>query len=333
VSQAGPRLTFFCELEPEPLAALFADGSVVETLVATAASVNLGLLDFGPERVAVARALNRAGVPVVGWLLLPQDEGYWFNMENGELAARRYAQFRAWTAEHDLRWDGIGIDLEPDQRAIRTILADRLALAPLLLNRLRDRATLDRANRQYHDLVATIHADGYRVDSYVIPFFIDERAAGSSLLHRLAGLVQVAVDREIPMLYTSFARPRGVAILWSYGRGMPAVAIGSTGGGVAIAGVDRVPPLSWDELARDLRLAHRLTSSIQIYSLEGCVRQGFLTRLPTFDWEGPVTAPADAATVDRLRAAARTVLRAIANPLPVLGSLALVWWLGTRFRH
>ena len=333
---ARRRLTFFCELAARPLTALFADGSVLKQLVTLSAGVSLGILDLSPERSALVQKLNAAGVQVVGWLLLPEDEGYWFNSSNAEFAAKRYSDFRAWTAEHELRWDGIGIDLEPDQRAIKTILADPGAIAPILLEKLRDGDALDRANEQYHELIGRMHADGYRVDSYVIPFFADGRSVGSNLLQRLTGLVDVPVDREIPMLYTSLVRPRGVAILWSYGRGAPALAVGSTGGGVAIAGVDQVAPLSWDELARDLRLANQLTNSIHVFSLEGAVRQGFLDRLVGFDWNLPEEPPADAATVDRIRLAARIILWAIAHPLTLLGAVLIALWLrsiGKRPRH
>ncbi|HLZ07616.1 MAG TPA: hypothetical protein VKT80_03445, partial [Chloroflexota bacterium] len=204
---------------------------------------------------------------------------------------------------------------------------DPAAIVPIALERLRDVEALDRANEQYRALVGQMRADGYRVDSYVIPFFADGRSVGSNLLQRLTGLVDVPVEREIPMLYTSFVRPRGVAILWSYGRDAPAIAVGSTGGGVEIAGVDRVAPLNWDELARDLRLAGRLTDSILVFSLEGAVQQGFLDRLAGFDWDVPVEPPAEAATVDRIRLVARIILWAIAHPWPLVGALLLGLWL------
>ena len=88
--------------------------------------------------------------------------------------------------------------------------------------------------------------------------------------------------------------------------------------------------MTWDELARDLRLARQLTGSIQIYSLEGCVRQGFLDRLAHFDWDVPVAPPSDAATVDRLRLLAKALLWALAHPRPILGGLVVAGWLTAR---
>lgn len=67
--------------------------------------------------------------------------------------------------------------------------------------------------------------------------------------------------------------------------------VGSTGGGPDIPGHPEVPALDWDALARDLRLARRWCDDLLIHSLEGCVRQGFLPRLRSFDWEPAVAPP------------------------------------------
>ena len=58
------------------------------------------LVDLSPERAEVVRRLNAAGVPVIAWQLLPEEQGYWYNMSNAPSAAARYSAFRAWTAEH-----------------------------------------------------------------------------------------------------------------------------------------------------------------------------------------------------------------------------------------
>jgi hypothetical protein len=221
-------------------------------------------------------------------------------------------------------WDGVGMDVEPDTREIQRVLADRRALIPTLLRRVVDDRARTKAAEQYAELVARIHSDGYRVDSFELPFLEDERAVGGSLIHRILGLVDVGADREIPMLYTSFLGSRGVGFLWSYGRGKRAIIVGSTGGGVAIGGADQVRPLGWEEFSRDLRLASRLADDVGIFSLEGCIRQGFLERLPDFAWAEPVALPADqAATIDRWRAIARAVLWITARPYLLLALFGL----------
>jgi len=211
---------------------------------------------------------------------------------------------------------------------MRQLAVDRRSLLPVLLKRGLDTERLRRAQMQYQILVAQIRADGYRVDSYQMPLIVDERQAGSTLLQRLAGLVDIAVDREVLMLYSSLM-PYGAALLWSYAPDAQSVGVGVTGGGVEIEGVSSSPPLDWDEFSRDLLLAHRWTDDIHIFSLEGCVQQGFLSRLPDFDWEAPIVPPVEsAAQVQHLRQALRAALWASAHPwLVTMGLLSILWML------
>ena len=115
--------------------------------------------------------------------------------------------------------------------------------------------------------------------------------SGSTLLQRLLGLVDVATDREVWMLYSSVMRRIGPGLLWVYGAEAQAIAVGTTGGGPDIPTHPQIPSLSWDELARDLALASRWTNDIYIHSLEGCVSNGFLERLQSYDVEPAPEAP------------------------------------------
>jgi len=329
-----PQLTFFCELDADALQALFADSDVTDGLTALGAGVSLGILDLSPERAAVVRRLNEAGVPVIAWLLLPREHGYWCNLGNVPQAIARYLDFKVWTAQHGLRWAGVGLDIEPDIGEIQQLLTNRWRLLPTLLRRAFDRERLRRAQAEYNALVVQMRADGYRVESYQFPFIVDERWAGSTLLQRVAGLVDISADREVLMLYSSFLRPRGPGILWSYAPDAQSVGLGSTGGGVQIEGIGDVPPLDWEEFCRDLRLARRWSDDIHVFSLEGYVHQGFLTRLKAFDWDQPVTPPLEmVGQVERFRRALRVVLWADAHPFVVLAGLMGGFWLLSRRRR
>jgi len=86
----------------------------------------------------------------------------------------------------------------------------------------------------------------------------------SSVIRRLAGLVDLPeADREVLMLYSSFLRPWGQGILWSYGSQAQGIGVGITGGGVDVEGMLDPRPLNWSELQTDLLLA---TSTAKIYS-------------------------------------------------------------------
>ena len=316
-----PRLTFACELEPALLQALFSDPAVVTDLLTLHAGVSLGILDHSAERAEVVRRLNQAGIPLVAWLLLPKDEGYWFGLDNAPQAAGCYAAFKAWSAEQGLRWSGIGVDIETDYGQMQALMAGRRReVLSHLLGRLLDNERLRRAQLAYGALLAQMRADGYPVESYQFPFIVDERAAGSTLVQRIFGIVDVPAGREVLMLYSSFLGSAGPAFLWSYAADAGGAGVGSTGGGVESA----LPVLDWDGLARDLRLAYRRAPEVFVFSLEGCVRQGFLVRLGTFDWDAPLVAPEGVEQVNAVRRALRAGLWASAHPWAVLGAALIL---------
>jgi hypothetical protein len=300
-----PQLAFACELDSARLPAMFADSSVTDDLLALGARVALMCSDFSDERAGVVRRLNAAGVPVTGIPLLPLAEGYYFTTDNADQAAGSYQHFMAWTARHELAWDGVGLDTEPDARIFLQIMQGPWGLVPMLVPRLLDRARPTRARAAYQALVEQIRADGWRVENYQFPLIADERQAGSTLLQRLA-LVDVGTDREVWMLYSSFMRALGPGLIWAYGPEAPAIAVGTTGGGPDIPGSPQMPTLNWEELAGDLRLARHFCDQILIHSLEGCVWQGFLPGLRSFEW-ADVEGPPDGA---QAAAALRKSLRA-----------------------
>jgi hypothetical protein len=334
-------LTFACELPSGPLTALFADERVMDALKELNARVSLGLLDLGPERAEVVRRLNAAGVPVVAWLLLPESEGYWCNADNGPRVVARYAAFSSWTAEQDLVWDGIGLGIEPHIALMERLMKGQVhRAAPGMVRNLFDRERIDRAQAIYSTLVTQMRLDGYQVESYQFPFILDERRIRTTVLQRVLGIIDLEVDREVLMLYSSLMGRVGPGLLWSYGQEIAArgggIGIGSTGGGVEI-GAD-IQPLTWSEFTRDLRWAWRLTDDVFIFSLEGCARRGFLPWLaelqphkgalpegavPVLQEEAPLeprVAMVPAVQVGRI--ALRGMLWASAHPLAIAGVLA-----------
>lgn len=331
-----PRLTFACELDPVRLTGLFADPSVSEDLLVLGARVALMLSDFSDERAEVVRQLNAAGIPVVGIPLLPRAQGYYFTADNASLAARRYQEWQEWTRRHELAWDGVGLDIEPDARIYQQIIDNPWGLVPMLVPRLLDRERPRRSRAAYRELVGQIRADGWTVENYQFPLIADERRAGSTVLQRLA-LVDVRTDREVWMIYSSFMRALGPGLIWSYGPEASAIGVGTTGGGPDIPGSPQMPSLSWSELERDLRLAACWCDQILIHSLEGCVWQGFLGQFRSFDWSDAAGPPDRAWVAKVLRRSLRGGLWASAHPRAMLGlaaaSYGLAWLLTRRVQN
>jgi len=323
---AFPHLCFACELNTPALQALFTDDSVIEDLQTLHASLSLGILDFSEERAQIVKKMNQAGVPVVAWLLLPEDQGYWFHQANASQAVACYQSFKAWSNTHHLTWDGVGLDIEPDIRELQRLITDKWLTAWFMLRRSFNWRLFRSARRIYHNLIEEIHADGYRVDVYQFPFIVDERKAESTLLQRATGIVDLPADREVLMLYSSFARPHGAGFLWGYASEAQSIGIGITSAGVETSLSIHSNLLTWDELERDLRLAWYWTNDLFIYSLEGCVQQGFLQRLRSFEWDYPFLVPTESALwIENWRGVLQTMLWVSTHLwLVILGILGLI---------
>ncbi|HEX3437313.1 MAG TPA: hypothetical protein VHT24_11145 [Pseudacidobacterium sp.] len=278
---------------------LLAAPGVIRDLKDLHAGVAVAICDLSPERAAFVRRLNQDGIPTVAWLMLPKERGFYFNAENAPQATARFAAFDAWSRKQDLRWDGIGLDIEPNFNKLATLKSHPWQLLTTLFGRAIDGRRMIEARHAYSTLIGMIRLRGYFVQTYQMPFLPAERKAHSSLPDRLLGTVDVRGDQEVLMLYTSFARPVGAAMIWTLGPDAQAISIGSTDGGP-----DANPtPLDWSEFSRDLIVAGHFSHLIGVYNLEGCVRQGFLSRLKNLDWSQSLTIPADA-----LRRAARLQL-------------------------
>jgi len=276
-----PRISFFCELKGKEFSELFADSSLIRQLIEMKAAIRIGLHDFSSERTATIQKLNKAGIPVVAWLLLPEEDGYWFNMHNGEKAQNRYDNFKKWTSDNNLLWAGIGLDLEPDMNDAKLALHHPWKLAWRIYKRLYDNKSLIEAKLIYEDLIGKMKADGYTVESYILSFLYEEREKKTSSVQKALGIVDIEVDKEIPMAYTS-AMGNPAIIQLAHRENMP-IALGSTGGGVKIEGIE-LASLNWDELERDLIIASKLTNEIHIFCLETSFQKGFLPKIQNIDF-------------------------------------------------
>ena len=311
-----PTLTFFCELHASELETLFSANGLIPQLRRLNANISMAIQDFSPERARIVKKLTRAGIPVTAWLLLPLEEGYWTSLDTLQQTAERYTQFLEWTRSNDLTWAAIGLDIEPRLDFLQRLSQNFNSQIPVLMKRLVSFRKTARLKMEARSLVASMHEDGYAVETYQIPLMIEERRAESSLLARLFGLTPLEADREVLMLYSSFFPQTGEAILWSYARETTAVGVGSTGGVVEIEGMPASRKLRWLELKRDLLEASQHASHIYIFSLEGCVKQNFLDRLETLDWHFPQPLPVHKASeITIFRKVAQAVLWMLSHPL------------------
>jgi hypothetical protein len=286
---AAPQLMFACcDHGMSQMQSLLTDANVIGNLKNLHAGLVVAIVDFTPERAELVRRLNLEGIPVIAGLGMPPEQGFYFNAENAPEAAARFAAFDAWSREQGLRWDAVGLDIEPNFAKLASLNGHWWRFFTTFLSRAIDVRRMYRAQRVYSALIANIRSRGYFVQTYQLPYLPVERKAHSSLLDRMLGTVDVRGDQEVLMLYTSYAGSVGAAIIWKLGPDAQSIAICCTDGDPAA----NPAVLDWSRFSRDLIVAARFSHLIGVYDLEGCVRQGFLPRLKSMDWSQSVTIPA-----------------------------------------
>jgi hypothetical protein len=306
VSAPG-RLSFFNEQDPPELAALARDEVQLGHLRALGARVTMGLRDLSAERAESVQRFTGAGVPVDGWLLLPKEQGYFATYDNVEAVEARVEAALRWVEKYGLEVRSLGFDFEPDLRELEGLFVRPARALGAWGARSFDRVRRERALERYRALVTSLQARGWNVEAYQFPLLLEDRAAGSSFFQRFTSALDLSPGREVVMAYTSLLGPLGPGLLERWSREAKAIAVGSTGGGV-----DPLPKLSFEQFARDLRLAARACRDVSVFSLEGCAERGWLERLRGFDWDARV----ELSVVQRggarvLQGVARAVARAL----------------------
>lgn len=278
------RLSFFNEQEPSELTGLVARDDVRRELRELNAVVTIGLRDLSDARANAVKTLRDDGVKVSAWLLLPREHGYFATHDNGAEVTARVDEFLRWRERHSLRFERLGFDFEPDIRELDTLFKSPASALRHWAGRSRNRSRREAAVKHYGELISRLSREGVNVESYQFPLLLEDRLAGSHFFQRFSSSLDVPVQSEVVMAYSSLLGPLGPGLLKSWSPHARAIAVGSTGGGI-----DPLPKLSWDEFERDLRVAAQAVREVAVFSLEGTVERDWLPRLRDFDWSAPVT--------------------------------------------
>ncbi|MFN3374495.1 MAG: hypothetical protein ACK44M_13120, partial [Chloroflexus sp.] len=73
-----PHIIFFCELEGPALLELLATPGLLDFLAAGEYGIAVALHNLSAETAQAIATLNQHRIPVIAWLLLPAEEGFWF---------------------------------------------------------------------------------------------------------------------------------------------------------------------------------------------------------------------------------------------------------------
>jgi hypothetical protein len=319
----APHLFFACCDHGIPkFQSLFADPTVVSDLQALHANLAVAVPDLSPQRAELVRSLNAAGIPLIAWIELPGADGPYLNASDAPEAGTYIAAFERWTAQNDLHWAGVGLDIEPNFTELARLRGHPGRIAALVLSRYFDYARVYRARKASARIIRQLQHDGYLVQTYQLPFIVAERNVHVTLLERLLGIVDVRGDQEALMVYSSLARGGGTGMIFRLGPNAQAIVIGVTEANpkAGAAGI----PLNWAEFSRDLIVASHFTQTVGVYNLEGSVQQDFLARLKTMDWSQSALVPASSMQrANRISRAIATAL-VVVSLLPVLLALLLL---------
>lgn len=292
---ARPYLVFACDNNPDQFPSLFKPDLIAD-LKFLGAGVGLSTIDFSPARTQLVQRLNAAGIPVHAGIALPPDQGGYANAGNAPQVLAAFNAFDQWTKENNLKWQAVGLDIEPNLSEFAAARDHKLQLVGLALRRALDGQRVVQAREAYSSIIRQMQSRGYSVETYQFPLIADERRADSTVLERLLGLVDVRGNDEALMIYTSFNHKLDSAMIWEYGPDAQAIAVGSTALSGDAATDAAFPPLNWDQFSRDLIVARHFSHTIGVYNLEGSIKQGFIARLKTVNWNEPVVIPSQALT-------------------------------------
>ena len=174
-------ISFFNELKSPELVELFKDTNLIPNLQAIHGEIRMGTLDLTPERAGIVKKLNDAGVPVVAWVVLSEEDGYFSNSINADLSKKRYQEIKDWADKNQLKLKAIGFDFEIDMNDLKLAKSSPIKLVYKMFTRLyEDDNNLKSAKLKYDTLMAQVKADGYAVEGYYFPFITDEVANGTT---------------------------------------------------------------------------------------------------------------------------------------------------------
>jgi hypothetical protein len=278
-------ISFFNELKSPELVQLFKDSTLIPNLQAIHGEIRMGTLDLTSERAGIVKKLNEAGIPVVAWVVLTEEDGYFSNSINADLSKKRYQEIKNWANQNQLKFKAIGFDFEIDMNDLKLAKLNPLKLVYKMFTRLYDDDNnLKLAKLKYDTLMAQVKADGYAVEGYYMPYINDEVANGTSSIQKMARFIRYETGNDIPMLYSSL-NGNGDGMLKLYGADIHlyAAGLGSTGGGIDTSGL-----LTYERLVHDMNVAFKTVKEVHIFSLEGAVKSGMLSKLLSYKYDSTV---------------------------------------------
>ncbi|MEM6800965.1 MAG: hypothetical protein AAF696_06145 [Bacteroidota bacterium] len=281
-----PLLSFFSHSNSEEFQQLISRPGVLQSLQNMGAEIRIGIVEMNEARAKSIQTLNEAGIPVFAWIKALEVQGSTFRVDNASSLLKRYQSFKSWSDQYGLIWQGVGIDLRPKAEVMSSWVEEPVLSAWNSYLNLFNQKESELAKPLFQEFQEAVHQDGYVLETYVLPFAMDEDPEEASGLQYLTRILNVNSDRVIPLCYTSYPFISAASIL-DYGSRAQRVGLGSTSMPISPQKTS-LQALDWEMLSRDLRLAHDVCKEIHLDNLEGIVANGWLEAIELFDFSESV---------------------------------------------
>ena len=253
--------------------------------------ISLAMSSLDESTAQAVRLLNENDVPVIGWVVVEDIEGYWTNKANTAETAKKTQEIRQWAQDNGLVLEALGFDIENPIDMGRALGSAKTSLFQLnIVDTIRHIREFRKAQQNYketvtsitssgrdpeaelHGLIQGLRNEGIKVESYEFPEIFKKVGMG--------GVMEVPIKkgeggRVVEMMYTSEFGPLqkyGIDIMHSPDS-IPALGIVSgkedETPGRDLSGGKLPEHLSAEQLRRDISelLNHRLRLEEREFSL------------------------------------------------------------------
>jgi hypothetical protein len=243
--------------------------------------------DFGPvprnvhsDVVALVRKANSLGVPIIAWIVIPYEQGYWAYQGNAQAMSAAVKAWAEWRKANHLRFASLAIDQEFSWQNLQTYIAIVTSHDPEKLSSWM-RTNIDpsaqcSAFHAYKELISWVHLHGIAVEAAEAPMVADDLADSKLALQNALQITgsSPGYDQMYLMAYRSAVAQAG----FDPGPAYPASYYASMQkyfgavGQVSLGIPGQAPYNTLSPLVNDVRMLVGLgATEIPIYSLEEMV--------------------------------------------------------------
>ncbi len=173
--------------------------TLVDYLSENHQAISLAMSSLDDSTAKAVKFLNEKNVPVVGWVVVDDAEGYWTNPTNIEATKLKTEQIKEWAKQHGLKISTIGFDLEKPLEFIKAVAKKNIIETAKEIRKYRKAAKEQEtlhgdSTANLSGYIEQLKREGFKTEIYDMPGFAKP----------MLGCMDVKnADTTYEMLYTS----------------------------------------------------------------------------------------------------------------------------------